>query len=146
MKGLYLDTSCLLKLFFPESESLRVAAIIGDEGRVVVSLLAKLETLIQIEGRLEGGLLSRRTAMSLWQKVEKVLATAPHEVVSTPLDWAEVALRQVLPLGASRHCRTADRLHLAIMQSLEIRRILTNDDVQAAAARQMGFEAIVPRP
>jgi hypothetical protein len=33
--SLYLDTSCLLKLFFPERESARVAALVAAEESVV---------------------------------------------------------------------------------------------------------------
>jgi hypothetical protein len=38
-----------------------------------------------------------------------------------------------------------DRLHLAVMKSLDVRRLLTNDHAQARAARALGFVVIVPR-
>jgi predicted nucleic acid-binding protein len=39
----------------------------------------------------------------------------------------------------------SDRLHLAIIESLGLRRLLTNDDGQARAARGLGFEVTLPR-
>ena len=59
------------------------------------------------------------------------------------LDVAEEHLRR-LPRGAP--CPTLDRLHLASMEALNLRRLLTNDDAQARAARALGFAVIVPRP
>jgi hypothetical protein len=42
------------------------------------------------------------------------------------------------------HCRTLDRLHLAIMASIGMRRLLTNNDAQARAARRLGFDVFLP--
>ena len=57
----------------------------------------------------------------------------------------DVAEAQVRPLASSLHCRTLDRLHLAVMQIIGVQRLLTNDDRQAAVARALGFEVSVPR-
>ena len=43
--SLYIDTSCLLKLLFPEPESARVGESVAAEKRVVVSALGRLEAL-----------------------------------------------------------------------------------------------------
>jgi hypothetical protein len=48
-------------------------------------------------------------------------------------------------LARDASCPTLDRLHLAAMQSLELRHLLTNDDAQARAARALGFSVVVPR-
>ena len=56
--ALYLDTSCLLKVFFPEPETDRTLALIAAEPQVLVSSLARLECLSQIHARAAGGLLS----------------------------------------------------------------------------------------
>jgi hypothetical protein len=58
------------------------------------------------------------------------------------VDVAEEHLRS-LPREA--HCLTLDRLHLAVMRSLDVRRLLTNDAAQARAARALGFAVMVPR-
>ncbi len=42
------------------------------------------------------------------------------------------------------HCRAFDRLHLAAMEELGARRLMTNDKNQAAAAKALGFEVITP--
>jgi predicted nucleic acid-binding protein len=143
--SLYIDTSCLLKLLFPEPESARVAEIVAAEGRVEVSGLARLEALSQIQGRLAGGLLTRRKTGALAARLSALLALDPFELTATPSGLDAVAERQMSPLGRARHCRTLDRLHLAAVERLGLRRLLTNDDSQAAAAVELGVEVLLPR-
>ena len=56
--SLYLDTSCLLKLFFDEPETERTMELVAREERVVVSSLARLEAVIQIQARTTDRMLS----------------------------------------------------------------------------------------
>ncbi len=49
---LYLDTSCLLKLFLSEPESDAVRRSIAGEAQVVVSSLAELEGLVAAIGKM----------------------------------------------------------------------------------------------
>jgi len=65
--------------------------------------------------------------------------------VPCPPGVIEVAEAQVRPLVRAAYCRTLDRLHLATMETMGLRRLLTNDAVQAAAARALGFEVVTPR-
>jgi predicted nucleic acid-binding protein len=143
--SLYLDTSCLLKLFFPEPESARTAFLVSRERRVAVSSLARLEALVQIQARAAGGLLSARAVAGLLRMIDGTLACAPYDVVTTPGGIDRVAEKQILPISRSVHCRTLDRLHLAAMQALGLSRLLTNDDIQARAATAMAFEVVMPR-
>ncbi len=142
--ALYLDTSCFLKVFFPEPETDRTLALICAEPRVLVSSLTMLEALSQIHARVAGGLLSPGRATRLRRRLEAVLALAPYELVRCPGDVVDVAAEQVKVAARTGYCRTLDRLHLATMQALEVRRLLTNDDTQAAAARTVGFDVLMP--
>jgi predicted nucleic acid-binding protein len=143
--SLYLDTSCLLKLLLAEPESAKTSLLVAAEPRVVVSSLARLEALVQIQGRSAGGLLTTRSAATLARLLDQTLESAPFDLVTTPAGIDDVAAGQLLPLGRSVHCRTLDRLHLAAMQALDVRRLLTNDEIQARAAAALGFEILRPR-
>ncbi len=143
--ALYLDTSCLLKLLFAEPESPKTSLLVSAEPRVVVSSLARLEALVQIQGRAVGGLLAVRSAAALVRLLDQMLGCLPFDLVATPKGVDGIAAGQILPLGRSVHCRTLDRLHLATMQALGIRRLLTNDEIQARAAAALGFEVVRPR-
>ena len=143
--AIYLDTSCLLKVFFPEPETDRTLELISAEPRVLVSSLARLESLSQIHARVAGGLLSPSRAVRLRQRIESVLKLAPYEQVRCPLDMVEVAEKHVNLAEKGGYCRTLDRLHLATMHALGVHRLLTNDDTQATAARALGLDVILPR-
>jgi uncharacterized protein with PIN domain len=141
----YVDTSCLLKVLFPEPETARVMGLIAAEAQVIVSALARLEALVQIHARFAGGLLSRPAARRVTARLDEILRQDPFEVVQGPPDIVELAEAQVRPLTRGAHCPTLDRLHLAVMRSLALRRLLTNDDAQARAARALGLTVVVPR-
>lgn len=142
--SLYLDTSCLLKMMFNEPESPRVAAIVAGENRVVVSRLAWIEASIQFDARLAGGTLRRGEVAKLAGRLAAILSTAPYDVVPVPPDVWDLTEAQISPVGGTVHCRTLDRLHLAIMQSLGLARILTNDGAQARAASALGYAVMTP--
>ncbi len=143
--SLYLDTSCLLKVFFPEPETDRTLALIAAESRVLVSSLARLESRSQIHARTAGGLLSPARAGRLWKRFETVIALAPYEQLRCPADVIDIAAEQINLAARNAYCRTIDRMHLATMQVLGVSRLLTNDDAQAAAARVLGFDVVLPR-
>jgi predicted nucleic acid-binding protein len=143
--ALYLDTSCLLKLFFREPETTRTMELIALEEHVLVSTLTRLEALVHVHARVTTKLLAKSAAATLVLRMDQVLQSDPYELRVLPQGIIEAAEDQFKDMRRSVHCRTLDRLHLAIMSLLGLRRLLTNDDTQARAARALGFEATLPR-
>jgi predicted nucleic acid-binding protein len=137
-----LDTSCLLKLFFPEPESARVAEVLATEERVVVSELGRLEAETQLRARRFGGLVSKAKYRRLWDGLAKTLALAPFEVHPFPADGFDRA--RSLATRVQVHCRTLDLLHVATMDAIGLERLFTNDGTQASVARALGFEVMRP--
>jgi uncharacterized protein with PIN domain len=135
----------MLKLLFPEPETAAVMQLVATEDRVVVSTLARLETITQLHARVVGGVLTRRAARSLMMRLDTVLQQAPYEVVRAPTEALDIAEAQVRPFPREAHCPTLDRLHLAVMGALGLERLLTNDKAQARAARGLGFSVMFPR-
>lgn len=142
--SIYLDTSCLLKLLFLEPETSRVLHLVSIEDRIIVSSLVRIETLVQLHGRLAGGHLPRPVTRALLTRLDAMLKQRPYFLVRSPGDFIEAAERQVRSLPRAAHCPTLDRLHLAVMKSLGLDRLLTNDVAQARAARALGFSVTVP--
>ncbi len=143
--SLYLDTSCLLKVLFPEPETSRVMQLIDGEEHVVVSSLARLEALVQIHARAVGGLVTSAAARLLVARLDELLRQDPYDVVPTPMEIIDLAEGQVRRFPRRAHCPTLDRLHLSVMKSFDLDRLLTNDSAQARAARALGFSAVLPR-
>ena len=140
---IYADTSCLLKVLRPEPLSEAVWSAIRKETSVVVSVLAELETLVQLKAGWTGGVLTR----SHWRQAEARFGIlknqAPFEFRALPSALFQTALRQHRNSG-DKHCRSLDRLHLAAMEELEISRLMTHDEAQAKAALEAGFEVVRP--
>lgn len=139
----YLDSSSLLKLLWLEPESDGVRQRVAAEDRVVVSALAELETEVQ----LKAAWLAGRYGETRWRrfrgKLREFRETEPFRFRDLGPALVATALRQHDAAGAN-HCRTLDRLHLAAMEELRVRRLITNDAHQAAAARTLGFEVLTP--
>ena len=140
---IYADTSCLLKVFRPEALSEAVWNAINNEDSVIVSVLAELETLVQLKAEWRGGKLARNQ----WRQAEAQFGILrnrpPFEFRLLPSAVFQTALRQYRNSGGL-HCRSLDRLHLAAMEELEVSRLMTHDEDQAKAALEAGFEVIQP--
>ncbi|MBM4268394.1 MAG: type II toxin-antitoxin system VapC family toxin [Deltaproteobacteria bacterium] len=142
--SLYLDTSCLLKVFFPEPETSRVLELIGLEEEVIVSSLTRLEAVGQVHARVAGRHLRRARAVRLIERLDRVLRQPPYQAVDLPAEVIAAAERQARVLDGTGYCRTLDRLHLAAMEVLGLRRLLTNDDTQRCAAERLSFDVTMP--
>jgi predicted nucleic acid-binding protein len=140
---IYADTSCLLKVLRPEPLSEAVWKVIHKEESVVISVLAELETLVQLKAAWTGGGLSRNEWRQMETRFGILRNQPPFEFRSLPAAIFQAALRQHRNSG-NFHCRSLDRLHLAAMEELQIARLMTNDESQAKAAEEAGFEVLRP--
>lgn len=136
----YIDTSCLLKLLFPEPESAAVARLVAAEAEVVVSSLTRLEAEQQIVARRLGGHLTPARQRKVQTEFQHLLRLAPFRPAVLGSTLWDLALGQMT--RAKVHCRTLDRLHLGAMAELGVRRLITHDHRQALAAADAGFEVV----
>ena len=140
---IYLDTSCLLKLLRQEPESLEVRSAVAAEDIVVVSSLTELETEVQLKAAAIGG----EIRTSQWRQYQARLMGMrnfdPFHFRHLPAAVFQTALRQHRHRQAA-YCRSLDRLHLAAMEELNQRRLMTLDETQAGAAEALGHEVVRP--
>jgi predicted nucleic acid-binding protein len=139
----YLDTSCLLKLLWDEPESPSVRDAVERENEVVVSSLVELETEVQLKAAVTGG----EIRTSQWRQFQAKLTAMrnfdPFYFRHLPAAVFSTALRQHRH-PQSIYCRAMDRLHLAAMEELKLRRLITLDEIQGKTATALGFEVIRP--
>ena len=140
---IYADTSCLLKLLRPEALSGAIWSAIQAEESVIVSVLAELETLVQLKAAWTGGGLARNQLRQAEARLGLLRNQPPFEFRALPSAVFPAALRQHRNSG-DLHCRSLDRLHLAAMEELKVSRLMTHDEGQAKAAIEAGFEVIRP--
>jgi predicted nucleic acid-binding protein len=139
----YLDSSSLLKLLWPEPESEPVRRRVAAEDSVMVSSLAELECEVQLEAAWLAGRYHEARWRQFRAKLGELRGTDPFQFHRLSGTVFETALRQHRAEGRL-HCRTLDRLHVAAMEELNVRRLITNDTGQASAARALGFEVVMP--
>ncbi len=138
----YIDSSSLLKVLWEEPESPAVRRAIAVEQEVVISTLAELETEVQLRAKWLGGLLTKSRYEGYRQKFASFREIAPFRFRDLSGGIFSRALQQ--HLAGKWHCRSLDRLHVAAMDELALRRLMTNDAKQAAAARKLGYEVVSP--
>jgi hypothetical protein len=140
---IYLDTSCLLKLLLEERESEAVRQAVGREVEVVVSALVELEAAVQLRAARLGAAIGERRYRAYRTQLTGFRSMDPFRFMSLPGSLFETALRQE-QRGLGPHVRSLDRLHLAAMEELGLRRLMTNDAAQGNGARALGFDVVRP--
>ena len=140
---IYIDSSCLLKVFRFEPGSSAVLEAVKREPAVAVSVLAELEVLVQLKADYLAGNQTRPRWRQLEAQLSLLRNQPPYEFRTLSAALFQTALRQHRNAGEV-HCRSLDRLHLAAMEELKLTRLMTHDDRQAKAAVAEGFEVVRP--
>ena len=140
---IYLDTSCLLKLLLEEPESEPVRLAVAGESDVIVSDLAELEAAVQLRAGWLAGEFRERRYRAYLAGFKLFRNTDPFRFRPLAGSVFQAALRQDRE-ARKIHCRTLDRLHLAAMAELGVRRLMTTDVAEATGARALGFEVVIP--
>ena len=140
---IYVDCSCLLKLLLEEPESEAVRQAVAAEDDVVVSVLVELEARVQLRAGRLGGKLRPGRYRGYVAQLDAFRKTEPFRFVTLPGTVFLTAIQQH-QAARNRHVRSLDQLHLAAMAELRLRRLMTTDAVQAAGARLLGFDVVIP--
>lgn len=139
---IYIDTSSFIKLLLVEPESEEIEKVIRTLDVVVVTSLTRLEAKVQARGFVAGGRLDARAGKRFETNMKELLNEAPFQTFKLEGSIFETAIHQ--QETSTAHCRSLDRLHLAAMEGLGVRRLMTHDVRQADAARELGYEVMMP--
>jgi predicted nucleic acid-binding protein len=133
----------VLKLFLEEPESEAVRLAVAGEAEVIVSALTELETAVQLRAGWLAGEYREPRYRGYVDRLNALRETDPFRFRSLAGSVLQTALRQERAAGRLP-CRTLDRLHLAAMEELGLRRLMTNHEAEAAGANALGFEVVSP--
>jgi len=136
---IYLDTGCLVKLYYPEPESAQVAALVAAQP-IVYLALHELELRNALELKLfrkEGRPAQVRAVQAL--VAEDLRAGTLHRPA---LSWDDV-LEEATTFASSHTrkvgCRSLDILHCAAARLLSATAFVTTDDRQRRLAAIIGL-------
>jgi predicted nucleic acid-binding protein len=138
----YLDTGCLVKLYYPERESAAVVAgVVGEQ--IAFTALHELEmvTAMQLKVfRREAKAEQVAAAMDLVQR-----DLAEGKLVESPTDWRST-FREAVRLGQTHApligCRSLDTLHCALAKAISPSAFLSSDGRQIRLARAVGLRVL----
>ena len=116
---------------------------VAAEDRVVLSTLVELEIEGQLRAAWLDGRFTRSRYRGLTERLHLLSRQDPFMIRPLPGTIFQVALRQHRKRPGP-HVRTLDRLHLAGMEELGLRRLMTHDVPQAEAARALGYAVLSP--
>src|SRR6185312_13636591 len=133
----------LLKLLREESDSPAVAGAVATEDHVIVSSLAELEAEVQLRAATLGGQITTSQWRQYLAKLTGMRNFDPFHFRHLPASVFSTALKQHRHPRAA-YCRSLDRLHLAAMEELNVRRLMTLDQAQASAAAALNYEIVEP--
>jgi predicted nucleic acid-binding protein len=138
----YLDTGCLVKLYYPERESATVAAAVLGE-RIAFTALHELEmvTAMQLKG-FRGEAKPEQVVAAMGLVQEDLVA---GKLVESPADWRSIfreATRLAQNHAAVAGCRSLDTLHCALAKAVSPSMFLSSDARQIQLARVLGLRVL----
>ena len=139
---IYLDTGCLLKLYYPEPDSARVAKLVQGKAIAFVAL-HELELANALELKL-----FRREATSKQLKMtnQLVMADTQAGILHRPtLVWEDVFREAAAMANAHTRrigCRSPDILHCAASRVIAAESFITTDLRQRKLAVKVGLTCL----
>ena len=131
---LYLDTGCLLKLYYPEPESAAVAVAVSGEV-IALTPLHELEIVTAMQLKVFRGEAKPEQAVAAAGLVRDDVASG--KLVEVEVEWQVVwrdAARLAQIHAATTGCRSLDILHCALARAVLATRFVSSDKRQIALA------------
>jgi len=138
----YLDTGCLVKLYYPERESAAVAAAVVGE-RIVFTALHELEMATAMHLKVFRGEATSQQIVAATDLVQGDLAAG--KLVESPTDWRSTfreAVRLAQTHAAVTGCRSLDTLHCALAKAISPGAFMSSDERQIKLARAAGLPVL----
>jgi predicted nucleic acid-binding protein len=132
----YLDTSALAKLYFPEPGSAELEAALVDRRDLIISDLGITELTSAAVRQMRQGTLSAAQAHRIYQRVWRDVAWG--EFRNAELTSAAHREAERLLMNTRLELRAADALHLGLSTLIGARVLVTFDQRMRAAARALG--------
>jgi predicted nucleic acid-binding protein len=139
---IYLDTGCLVKLYYPEPDSQKVAALVADRS-ICFNPLHELEFTNALHLKL-----FHRSATSVQLQAARALVEADMKsgvLLPAVANWEKIfhaATDLARQHSASFGCRSLDVFHCAAASVLEASEFLSTDARQKQLAGAMGLKLV----
>lgn len=139
---IYLDTSALAAIYFPEAVSERAETMVATQSPCAISDLSAIELFSAVSRRLRSKEISRRDANAI---VDTFLADLKQEVFEVfRIESSHYRIARGAIARFDSALRTLDALHLSVVWDRGVH-LLTCDRAFAHAARKVGVDVTLLR-
>jgi len=139
----YLDTGCLVKLYYPERDSAAVtAAVVGE--RIAFTSLHELEIVTAMQLKVFRGEAKPEQVVAAMDAVHGDIGAG--KLVESLTDWRSTfreATRLAQSHAAMAGCRSLDTLHCALAKAVNPSMFLSSDARRIKLARAVGLRVLV---
>jgi predicted nucleic acid-binding protein len=118
MASVYVDTSALVKFYYPEEGSDRVEEILLGADRVYLSHLTVVEMASALTQKVRTGDIAKRAESTVWDAFQDDMAAGKVEMVHILDRHFFKAVDIIRKYGPSHGIKTLDSLHLAVAHGL----------------------------
>ena len=148
----YLDTGCLVKLYYPERDSSAVARAVAGE-QIAFTALHELEMVTAMQLKVfRGEAKSEQVVETTPDRMKPVAAIGlvkedlvAGKLVDPPTDWRSTfgeATRLAQSHAAVVGCRSLDTLHCALVKVVSPSMFFSSDARQIQLARAVGLRVL----
>jgi predicted nucleic acid-binding protein len=139
---LYVDTSALVKFYYPEENSDRVEELLLKADRVYISELTMVEMASALTQKVRTGDLSKRAETVIWTAFLDDMQFGTVEMVHLLERHHFKAVNIIREFGRKHGIKTLDALHLSIAHGLQDASFLCSDKILLRIATAMGITTV----
>ena len=136
---MYIDTSCLVSYYVPETQSDYVQQILQQADTRIISQLVRVEFISALRKKQRMKELSEKDANKTFNLFKNHIASSVFEVL--PLEPESYTIAEFILKTTHQPLRTLDALHLGSVYS-ESLPLFSFDDVLNATAKEFGLEVV----
>jgi predicted nucleic acid-binding protein len=140
MTSLYVDTSALVKFYYPEQGSDGVEEALLGADRVYISQLTIVEMASALMQKIRTGDLTKRAETVIWTAFQDDMNAGNVELVHLHDRHYVKAADVIREYGKAHGIKTLDALHLSIAHGLHAATFLCSDKVLVRIAAAMGIK------
>jgi len=140
MASLFVDTSSLVKFYYPEVDSDKVDAALLTADHIYISFLTMVEMASALSKKVRLGDLTKHTETILWNTFLDDLDASKIEMVGLNDRHYAKAADLIREFGGKDGIKTLDSLHLSVAHSLRNAAFLCSDKILSRVALKMGIK------
>lgn len=142
MRALFVDTSSLVKFYYPEKDSDRIEKIILGSEKIYLSGLSIVEMASALIKKVRLRELKKRQEMLIWNAFMADLQTREVGIIFPDEGHYHKAAGFIREFGEDYGLRSLDSLQLAVAHGLEKAVFLSSDSALSQVAEEIGMTVV----